>query len=55
MVYVAREGRHVGTIIVSDEIKASVRDDLSSLKDLGVQETIMLSGDNGSTAQKLET
>lgn len=53
VVYVAREGRHVGTIIVSDEIKASVRDDLSSLKDLGVQETIMLSGDNGSTARKV--
>ena len=43
----------MGTIIVSDEIKASVRDDLSSLKDLGVQETIMLSGDNGSTARKV--
>lgn len=53
VVYVAREGRHVGTIIVSDEIKASVRDDLSSLKDLGVQETVMLSGDNGSTARKV--
>ena len=53
VVYVVREGRHVGTIIVSDEIKASVRDDLSSLKDLGVQETIMLSGDNGSTARKV--
>ncbi|MDR7870623.1 MAG: heavy metal translocating P-type ATPase [Tissierellaceae bacterium] len=53
VVYIAKEGKHIGTIIVSDEIKDNIRDDISKLKDIGIKETIMLSGDNNKTANKV--
>ncbi len=53
LVYIGMDQRHIGTIIVSDEIKDNIASDLSSLKDLGVRETIMLSGDNSYTANKV--
>ncbi len=53
VVYVAREGIHIGTIIVSDELKENVIEDIKILKSLGIKETIMLSGDNEETANRV--
>lgn len=53
VVYIAREGAHIGTIIVSDEIKENIKNDISTLKSLGIKETVMLSGDNSLTAKKV--
>ncbi|NLN14301.1 MAG: cadmium-translocating P-type ATPase, partial [Tissierellia bacterium] len=51
LVYVAREGEHIGTIIVSDQLKDNIVEDIRKLKEMGIKETIMLSGDNSSTAK----
>lgn len=45
-VYIGRESSHIGTIVVSDEIKENIKEDLNSLRKLGIKEIIMLSGDN---------
>ena len=52
-VYVSEGNKHIGTIIVSDELKENVAEDIEKLKKLGIKETIMLSGDNQETAEKV--
>ena len=45
-VYVAKDGIHIGTILISDRIKADAKQALEELRNLGVSKLIMLSGDN---------
>lgn len=52
-VYVSNSNIHIGTIIVSDELKERIVEDIKKLKKLGIKETIMLSGDNHETAEKV--
>ena len=52
-VYVSEGNKHIGTIIVSDELKENTAEDIGRLKKLGIKETIMLSGDNQETAEKV--
>ena len=53
VVHIARENEHIGTIIVSDELKDNVVEDLLKLKKMGIRETIMLSGDNSTIVEKV--
>ncbi|MBU5425820.1 cadmium-translocating P-type ATPase [Tissierella pigra] len=53
VVYIGKSNKHIGTIIVSDELKDNVVEDIKKLKSLGIKRTIMLSGDNESTAEKV--
>lgn len=53
VVYIGKENNHIGTIIVSDELKDNAIEDIKKLKSLGIKETIMLSGDNELTANKV--
>ena len=45
-VYVACDGKFAGSILISDEIKEDSRRAISDLKDMGVKNTVMLTGDN---------
>lgn len=53
VVYIGKENKHIGTIIVSDELKDNIVEDIKRLKALGINRLIMLSGDNESTAKKV--
>ena len=53
VVYIGNENEHIGTIIVSDELKDNVKEDIKRLKALGIKEIIMLSGDNEKIAKKV--
>src|SRR5699024_2854023 len=53
IVYIAKENKHIGTIMVSDELKENISNDLDTLKDIGVKRTIMLSGDNNRIVKKV--
>lgn len=53
VVYVSKESKHIGTITVADELKDTVIEDIKKLKELGIKQTIMLSGDNKETAKKV--
>ncbi|MFP8489718.1 heavy metal translocating P-type ATPase [Gracilimonas sp. Q87] len=53
IVYVAADGMHIGTILISDKIKTDAEQALKELKSLGVSELIMLSGDNQQTTDAI--
>ncbi|NLK43539.1 MAG: cadmium-translocating P-type ATPase [Tissierellia bacterium] len=53
VVYIGKEKKHIGTIIVSDQLKDQIVEDISRLKALGINRLIMLSGDNEATANKV--
>ncbi len=52
-VYVAIDGKYVGKIIVSDKIKSDSVEAVKSLKALGVDKFIMLTGDKKDEAEKV--
>ena len=52
-VYVAADGMHIGTILISDKIKTDAAQALKELRGLGVANLIMLSGDNQETTDAI--
>jgi Cd2+/Zn2+-exporting ATPase len=52
-VYVAADGVQVGTILIADKIKTDAIQALSELRELGVDNLIMLSGDNEETTESI--
>lgn len=54
VVYVAKDGEFVGSILITDEIKPDSHSALDALKKLGVS-TVMLTGDNAETANTVAT
>lgn len=48
--YVAKDGAYIGTIIVSDTIKAGAREAIAKMKEAGVSKVVMLTGDSEGTA-----
>lgn len=53
VVYVAVDQRYIGYIVIADQIKEDSKKAISMLKDLGVREVTMLTGDNASIAEKV--
>ena len=49
-VYVAKNGKYLGCIVISDEIKPTAKKALEELRAYGVKETVMLTGDVESAA-----
>src|SRR6056297_1696669 len=54
VIHFAIGGEHAGTITLSDRLKADASDAIKQLKKLGVERTVMLSGDRPEKADKLE-
>jgi Cd2+/Zn2+-exporting ATPase len=52
-VYLAVDGQHQGTIILSDRLRADASDAIRQLGALGVERTVMLSGDKTSIAEEV--
>lgn len=46
VVHVAANGRYLGYLVIEDEIKPDAQSALNALKALGVQKTVLLTGDN---------
>ena len=44
-VYIAADGNYLGCIVIADELKADSKEAIAALKKLGVQQTVMLTGD----------
>jgi heavy metal translocating P-type ATPase len=51
--YLAIDGRLAGIITLSDELRAESRPTLQRLRQLGLRETLMVTGDNQATAQAI--
>lgn len=53
VVYVALDGKFLGTITVSDKIKENAADALSQLKKLGIKKAVILTGDKTAAAESV--
>lgn len=53
VVYVAVDGRYIGCIEIGDEVKKDSQKAIQSLKKLGVEHTIMLTGDTDQVAENV--
>lgn len=53
-IHIAEKCRYLGHIIVKDEIKPDAASAIAALKKLGIQQTIMLTGDKAETAQSIQ-
>jgi len=53
VVYIAVNGVYKGYIVISDEIKEDSKEAIKTLKNYGVKEVIMLTGDNEKIANKI--
>ncbi len=51
VVYVAEDGKFLGSIVIADGIKDGVKDAIRSLKRAGVSKTVMLTGDKRNVAE----
>ncbi len=53
LTFVAIDSKPAGVIVLSDQVRAGVPVMVQKLHDLGVQETVMLTGDNSTSAQRI--
>lgn len=53
IIYVAVDGTYAGYIVISDEIKDDTKTALKTLKTMGIQNLIMLTGDNKAIADSI--
>ncbi len=53
IVHVAVNNEYKGNIVISDEIKEGSKAGIRGLKDVGVSQTVMLTGDNKTVAEKV--
>ena len=51
VVYVARDGQFIGSILISDAVKSHTSETLKELKKLGIKKTVMLTGDRKEAAE----
>ncbi len=52
-VHLAVDSKYIGYIVISDQIKLDAAQAIKSLKNLGVEKTVMLTGDNQTVAQRV--
>ncbi|AIT09318.1 metal ABC transporter ATPase [Candidatus Francisella endociliophora] len=53
LIFVGDNHKMLGAIAIQDTIKTNIRDSLAQLKELGISQTIMLTGDNTGTAKTI--
>ncbi len=53
VVYIAVDGEYAGYIVISDEVKQDARNAITSLKEMGIQNITMLTGDSDSVGKAI--
>lgn len=53
IVYITIDGQYAGYLVIADQIKEDAQQAITTLKQNGVKETVMLTGDNQKTAAKV--
>ncbi|PAF46450.1 cadmium-translocating P-type ATPase [Helicobacter sp. 12S02634-8] len=53
VVHIGANGKYIGHIIISDEIKDDAKEGISALKELGIENICILSGDNAYATKKI--
>lgn len=55
IIHVAIDGEYAGHIVISDQVKDDSKEAIRALKELGVEKTVMLTGDQEKVAHKVAT
>ncbi|MGX7183145.1 heavy metal translocating P-type ATPase [Enterococcus pallens] len=53
VIYVAIDRQYIGYLLIADELKADVAETISELKQSGIKQTVMLTGDNRTIAETI--
>lgn len=53
VVYVARESKYIGAIVIADELKDDAKIAMSEMKKAGIKKTVMLTGDVKETSERI--
>ena len=53
VVHVGADGEYLGCVVISDTVKPGAKEAMQALKRLGIQKTVMLTGDSLSVAQEV--
>ncbi len=53
VIYIALDGNFAGSILISDEVKIDSKNAIKGLKDIGIKNTAMLTGDNKKVGVKI--
>lgn len=53
-IYIVKDEQHIGTIYVADTLKAEAKETVDTLKQLGIQKTVMLTGDKQSVCDRVQ-
>ena len=53
VVYVAREGKFLGSIVIADTVKDGAKEAISAMKQVGVKKCVMLTGDRKEAAMEV--
>lgn len=53
IVHIVIDRQYAGYIVISDEVKEDSKDAIRGLKELGIEQTVMLTGDNKNVAEKV--
>ena len=53
IVHIAMDKEYKGNIVISDEIKETSKEAISGLREIGVKQSVMLTGDNKAVADKV--
>lgn len=53
VIYIAIDNEYVGYIVISDEIKEDAKSSIKSMKRMGIEKTIMLTGDKKEVAEEV--
>lgn len=53
VVHIAREGEYLGHLVISDSVKSNAAKAVKALRDCGIADVVMLTGDSRSVAEKV--
>lgn len=53
IVYVAKNSEYLGHILIQDEVKPEAKDTIKDLKNIGIEKTVMLTGDKNDIASNI--
>lgn len=53
IVYVAKNSKYFGYILIQDEVKPEAKDTIKDLKNIGIEKTVMLTGDKNDIASNI--
>lgn len=53
VVYVAKDGKFAGSIVISDRIKEGAKEALETMREAGIRRTVMLTGDRREAAEEI--